>query len=110
MKCAKEVVNQWTVSTEERYKKDLANMVERLTEKLFALASKGENEIPSVEVWTSGITNGRSGAVKIRLCGDKQYLHVVIWEDFLAIMEVLCYRVVKEPYCSIYKITPSPSC
>lgn len=110
MKCAKEIVNQWKISTEERYQKDLANMVERVTEKLFALASKGMDELPCVEVWTSGIINGRPGAVKIRLAGDKEYSHVVIWEDFLTIMEMLCYRVVKESYCSIYSITPKPSC
>lgn len=111
MKCAKEVVKQWEVSTEGRYKNDLTNIVERVTEKLFALASKGVDEIPCVEVWTSNITNGRPGAVKIRLRGDKEYSHVVIWEDFLTIMVMLCYHVAKDPYCSsIYTITPNPSC
>ena len=108
MKCAKEVMEQWKVTAEERYKKDLRMMVERITEELFAKAKRGCNHIPSVGVYTHSTIEGRPGAIEIKMDGDKHYCYVVVWEDFVSVLNSLCYRVNKGT--NLHIITPDPSC
>lgn len=108
MKCAKEVMEQWKLSTNERYKKDLCEMVERITEELFAQAKKGRNRIPSVGVYTHSTIEGRPEAIEIKMDGDKNYCYVVVWEDFVSVLNSLCYHVDKG--VNWHVITPDPSC
>lgn len=108
MKCAKEVMERWELSTNERYKKDLCEIVERVTEELFAKAKKGYNSIPSVGVYTHSTIEGRPGAVEIKMDGDEHYCYVVVWDDFVSVLNSLCYHVDKG--INWHKITPNPSC
>lgn len=108
MKCAKEVMEQWKISTDERYKKDLCEMVERITEELHTQAKAGYDRVPHVGVYTGGTVEGRPEAVKIKMDGDKYYCHIVIWEDFVSVLNSLCYRIDKG--VNWHNITPNPSC
>jgi hypothetical protein len=83
-------------------------MVERVTEELFAQAKKGRNSIPSVGVYTHSTIEGRPEAIEIKMDGDKHYEYVVVWEDFVSVLNALCYHVDKG--VNWHKITPNPSC
>lgn len=108
MKCAKEVMEQWMVSTDERYKKDLCAMVEKITEELFTQAKSGRTRIPSVTVWTRSIEEGRPDALEIKMSADKHYGYIVVWEDFVLVLNSLCYHI--DSGNSWHTITPNPSC
>lgn len=108
MKCAKEVMEQWKMAMDERCKKDLCMLVERITEELFTQAKKGCNCIPSVDVWTHCAIEDQSKVVKIKMDGDKNYNYTIVWKDLVSTLNSLCYRVNKGNH--LHTITPDPSC
>lgn len=109
MKCAKEVMEQWKVSIDERCKKDLCEMVERVTEELFIKASNNDSKrIPGIWVYTRDTIEGRPDVVEIKMDGDKSFCYVVIWNDFVSVLSSLCFCVSEG--CRWHKITPNPSC
>ena len=108
MKCAKEVMEQWEISMNERCKKDLCEMVERITEELFTQAKNGRNRIPSVGVYTHSTIEGKPEAIEMKMDSDKNYHYIVVWEDFVSVLNSLCYHVDKGTHW--HQITPNPSC
>lgn len=110
MKCAKEVMEQWKVATDEQYKKNLYEVAKIVTEDLFSQASAGYSEPPKKYIYVRPITEGRDNAVEIRVYSDgHQFCQVVFWHDFVTVMESLCYKITKKS-TSEYTITPNPSC
>ena len=110
MKCAKEVMEQWKVSTDEQYKKNLCEAVRAIPEDLFSQASMGYSNPPKKCVDVYPIREGRFNAVELVFHSDEYgFKQVVFWHDFVAVMESLCYKVSKG--CAFeYSITPNPSC
>ena len=108
MKCAKEVMEKWEFATNVRYTKDLAEMVEVITEFLYAKASKGQNFIPQVEVTEYTIAD-RPGVFEYVLKTDKYPKYSANRNDFLAVMKTLGYNV-KRTDVLTYTIFPNPSC
>lgn len=110
MKCAKEVMEQWKVATDEQYKKNLYEVAKIITDSLFSQASAGYSEPPKKYICVSPITEGRDNAVEIEVYSDRRrFRQVVFWHDFVTVMESLCYKITKESTFS-YLITPNPSC
>lgn len=108
MKCAKEVMERWKATANKRYQEDLCEMVDKITEELFTRAGEGRNDIPCVGVDTKAIEHGIPGAVLIKMGGERNYYHTVIWKDLLTVLNSLCYHV-NEGY-GWHTITPNPSC
>lgn len=110
MKCAKEVMEQWKIATDERYKKNLCEVVRVITEELFSEASVGFSSPPEKRIGVHPISEGRSNAVEIDLRSNRcKFRQIVFWHDFVTVMESLCYKVSKTSSCD-YLITPNPSC
>lgn len=110
MKCAKEVMEQWKISTNEQYKKNLCEVVKVITEDLFSQASIGYSKPPKKDIRVYPIEEGRPNAAEIDVFSDgHRFRLIVFWPDFVAVMESLCYKVSKD-YAFDYSITPNPSC
>lgn len=110
MKCAKEVVKQWEVSTDEQYKKNLYEVAKIVTEDLFSQASAGYSEPPKKYIYVRPIAQGRDNAAEIEVySGGHLFRKVVFWHDFVTVMESLCYKITKKTTIE-YIITPNPSC
>lgn len=108
MKCAKEVMETWELATSMRYTKELAEMVEAITEFLYAEASKGQNLIPKVKVSEHQIAD-RPGVFEYVLKIDEYPTYSANRNDFLAVMKTLGYNV-KRTDVFTYTISPNPSC
>ena len=110
MKCAKEVMEQSEISTNELNKKNLCEVVKTITEDLFSQASAGYSEPPKKYIYIRPITGGRDNAIEIEVySNDRRFRQVVFWHDFVTVMESLCYKITKNSTSS-YIITPNPSC
>lgn len=109
MKCAKEVMEKWELATGMRYAKELAEMVEVITEFLYAKASEGQNSTPRVEVTEYQIED-RAGVFEYVLKIDNKYpMYSANQNDFFAVMRTLGYNV-KRTSVLTYVISPNPPC
>ena len=120
MKCAREVMEKWELVTNVRYTKELAELVETITEQLYAQASAGQNSLPMVSLEAYPVKCGRFGAIEFIVGTSKETKTCLVFqEDFLTAMEALCYRVERTSCCRIFgsgetyykfDISPNPSC
>lgn len=110
MKCAKEVMEQWEISTNELYKKNLCEVARVITEDLFSLASNGCPKPPQKDIKVYPVAGGRLNAAEIIFSSDEKFFKLIVfWHDFVEVMESLRYKVSKG--CGFdYSITPDPSC
>ena len=103
MKCAKEIMEKWELATGVRYTKELFELVETITEQLYAQASAGQDVFPEVRLEVRPIKNGRVGAALfIGKKDERKYTYSVFQEDFLIAMKTLCYRVKQTSYRDLY--------
>jgi hypothetical protein len=111
MKCAKEVMEQWKVSTEKMYTENLMKMIDTITGRLFEQASDGtRTSVPRVWVYTSLLKDGPEGARMVYLSNKKEAIPVK-WNELELALKMLCYEVKpiypdSEEYC----VSPNPPC
>lgn len=111
MKCAKEVMEQWKVSTEKMYSENLMKMVDVVTERLFKQASNGmRTTIPRILVSTYPIKDGPENARMVYITNKKEAIPLK-WNEFELALKMLCYGVKPiYPDSEAYFVTPNPSC
>lgn len=111
MKCAKEVMEQWKVSTEKMYSENLTKMVDAITERLFKQASDGaRTATPCVWVSTDLIKGGPENARMVYITNKKEAIPLK-WNELELALKMLCYEV--RPIFSgseTYFVSPNPSC
>ena len=109
MKRAKEVVEKWNSAANARYAKELGEMVEVITEFLYAKASEGQSVIPQVEV-TEFEVKDRTGVFKYTFKTDNErHTYSTNQNLFFAAMKALGYNV-KKTIAFTYVITPDFFC
>lgn len=105
MKCAKEVVEKWNFAANTRYIKELGEMVEEITEFLYAKAGEGQDLIPKVEVTEFKIED-RTDVFKYTVKADTYHTYSVNRDTFFMIMDALGYNVKRSDVLT-YVITPN---